>query len=214
VSPFRPLHLGTEAQQQQLGPSALTRGPAAPAAELSPAAATCTPVWHPDAVLLPAPCCLVREAPADMGYTWGQTVVKLRRAGVVSHQWLHRWREKWWGENDAGRCTSDATSSPHATWAQPTPVPATCGVRRGRYRRAADVPSSLHTTAPQPGDHSPCMPCLSCGHAVDMPAGVCDVSVWASAWVRVCVHACLCARAHGCACTYRREYPRTSMLSR
>ena len=35
-----------------------------------------------------------------------------------------------------------------------------------------------------------------------------------SAWVRVCVHGCLCVSAHVCACTYRRECPRTSMLSR
>ena len=125
ANPLLPLRIGTEAPRLRLCQSALTRAPAAPAAELSPAATTCAPGWHSAAVLLPAPC----------------------------------------------------------------------------------------GSAPPPGDHSPCMPCLSCGHAVDMPAGVCDVSVWASAWVRVCVHACLCARAHVCARTYRRDYPRTSMLS-
>ena len=56
ASALLPLRIGTEAQQLRLGQSALTRGPAAPAAELSPAATTCAPGWHSDAVLLPAPC--------------------------------------------------------------------------------------------------------------------------------------------------------------
>ena len=42
ASPFRPPRLGTEAQQLRLGQSALTRGPAAPAAELS-RPTTCAP---------------------------------------------------------------------------------------------------------------------------------------------------------------------------
>jgi hypothetical protein len=131
--------------------------------------------------------------------------------GVVSRQWLQRWRERQWGEDDGA---APKTLSPHATWPQPAPVPATCGVRRGRRRRTADVPSSLHTTMPKPGDHSPCMPCLSFVHAFGLPAGVYNVGVWVSAWVRVWVHGCLCVRAHVCACTYRRDCPRTSMLSR
>ena len=63
ASPFRPLRLGTEAQQLRLGQSALTRGPAAPAAELSPAATKCAAGWHSDAVLLP---CAMRS---DKGRT-------------------------------------------------------------------------------------------------------------------------------------------------
>jgi hypothetical protein len=52
---FRPLHLETATRRLRLGQSALTRGPAAPAAELSPAATTCAAAWHSVAVLLPAP---------------------------------------------------------------------------------------------------------------------------------------------------------------
>ena len=71
---------------------------------------------------------------------------------------------------------------------------ATCGVWQGRYCRTADDTSSLHTTLPQPGDHSPCMPCLSFVHAFGLPAGVCDVGVWASAGVGAWVLVCACAR--------------------
>ena len=71
VSPFRPLRLETEARQLRLGQSAITRGPAAPAAELSPAATTCAAAWHSDAVLLPEPFCgPTREDQVDMGCTW------------------------------------------------------------------------------------------------------------------------------------------------
>jgi hypothetical protein len=125
-------------------------------------------------------------------------------------------------------------------------------VGQGRWRCTEDVTSSPHTTSPQPGDHSPCLHCLSmqisvvcvgaCVHAsVRVHAyrnadhscvrgrvcarfcacerlcaclGVCDVGVWASAWVRVCVHGWFCVHAHVCTCTYPREYPRTGMLSR
>ena len=55
MSPFRPLRLETETRQLRLGRSALTRGPAAPAAELSPAATTCAAAWHSVVVLVPAP---------------------------------------------------------------------------------------------------------------------------------------------------------------
>jgi hypothetical protein len=92
ASPFRP-RLGTETQQLRLGPSALTRGPAAPAAELLPAATTCAPGWHSAAVLLPAPA--VRRGKNRL-----TTVKTPSREGVVSHQWLHLWREKQWGEDD------------------------------------------------------------------------------------------------------------------
>jgi hypothetical protein len=108
----------------------------------------------------------------------------------------------------------------------------TANVGHGRWRCTEDVALSPQITLPPPGDHSPCLHCLSmpitvvcvgaCVHAyVRVPAarlcaclGGCDVGVWASAWVRVCVHGCLGVRAHVCACTYRREYPRTSILSR
>ena len=66
VSPFRPLRLDTETRQLRLGRSALTRGPAAPAAELSPAATTCAAAGHSDAMLLPAPA--VRQGKTKL--TW------------------------------------------------------------------------------------------------------------------------------------------------
>jgi hypothetical protein len=56
----------TETRQLRLGRSALTRGPAAPAAELSPAATTCAAAGHSDAMLLPAPA--VRQGKTKL--TW------------------------------------------------------------------------------------------------------------------------------------------------
>ena len=90
----------------------------------------------------------------------------------------------------------------------------TCRLRHGPRVHTHRRHTCPKTDMPQPGDHSPCVPCLSFVHAFAMPAGVCDVGVWASACVRVWVHGCLCVRAHVCACTHRRDYPRTSMLSR
>ena len=97
ASALLPLRIGTEAQQLRLGQSALTRGPPAPAAELSPAATTCAPGWHSDAVLLPAPCGPMRTDLPLRSDTSGASTIKSRRwllqacnsAGGRSRRTLH-----------------------------------------------------------------------------------------------------------------------------
>ena len=72
---------------------------------------------------------------------------------------------------------------------------------QGRWRCTEDVTSSPHTTSPQPGDHSPCLHCLSMQITVVCVSACVHASVRVHAYVRVWVCAMLvCGRQRGCGC--------------
>ena len=67
--------------------------------------------------------------------------------------------------------------------------------------RCTDVPSSPHIKSPQPGDHSPCLHCLSMQITVVCVGACVHAYVRVHTYVRVCMWVMLvCGRQCGCGC--------------
>jgi len=69
------------------------------------------------------------------------------------------------------------------------------------WRSTEDVPSPPHITSPQPGDHSPCLHCLSMQITIVCVGACVHTYVRVHAYVRVYIWAMLvCGRQCGCGC--------------
>jgi hypothetical protein len=69
------------------------------------------------------------------------------------------------------------------------------------WRCTEDVPSSPHITSPQPGDHSPCLHCLSMQITIVCVGACVHAYVRVHTYVRVYMWAMLgCGRQCGCGC--------------
>ena len=103
------------------------------------AVASCDDVRCRLALRSRASACAMRSDKGTTSCTWGQTAVKLQREGVVSHQWLHRWSQRQWGEDDG-----DAPKTIHRRLTQHGHSPRQCLRHAGSGEEDVAAPQTSH----------------------------------------------------------------------